>query len=363
MALFQHVRHLFTEFFMQLQGRFMTRKVPALAVSIGVTISCILLISCGPKKASVYKKTKPMMDTLVSITVSAKGADEAEKAMDAAFAAVERFGGLVDYFSGTSQISEVNRMAGIRAVAVSPETLALVEAALEVSEKTGGAFDPTIGPVMRLWDFHAKKMPADEDIRRNLRLVNFRDVVVDRKGSTVFLKRKGMQIDLGGIAKGFAADLAVDLLRKEGITAGVVAAAGDIRTFGLRPDGMGWNVGIKNPRQKDASDEVIATIRLKDRAISTSGDYERWFEHEGKRYHHILDPRTGYPAVGSRSVSIISDRGAWSDAYSTALFVMGPGKGIALARSLAMDAFIIDSSGTATMTDGLQGQLRREAGH
>jgi thiamine biosynthesis lipoprotein len=311
----------------------------------------------------MYQKSEPLMDTLVTVTVVANSEQQASKAIGSALQTIGTFGDRINFFSPSSELSEINRSAGIRPVKVSADTLDLIEKAVYVAEKSGGAFDPTIGPESSLWDFHKKIKPSDEQIKKNLPLVNYRNVVVDREKSTVFLKKKGMLMDLGGIAKGYAADLAVADLRRNGIEAGIVANAGDIRVFGRKPGGKPWNVGIENPRHKSDADELIAKLKLTDRAISTSGDYQRYFILNGRRYHHLIDPATGYPAYGCRSVSVITDRGAFTDAFATAAFVLGPEKGMELVTKMGMDAVIIKSDGTILTTPGLAGIITIEKSH
>lgn len=303
------------------------------------------------------------MDTMVTITVAADSGQDAEKATEDAFSAIERFGDLINFFSDKSELSLINRNAGIREVKISPDTFDVIEKALYASKKSDGAFDPTIGPEIRLWDFFKKVKPSEAEIRKNLSFVNYKDVVIDKAGSTVFLKKKGMLMDLGAIAKGYAADLAVATLKRDGIHAGIVANAGDIRAFGLKPDGKPWIIGIKNPRQKNESDEIFAEIKLRDKAISTSGDYERYFIEDGQRFHHILDPKTGHAAGLCRSVTIIADKGVFTDSFSTAIFVLGHEKGMKLARELGLEAVIIDGSGILRTTPGLKGVLKIEKGH
>jgi thiamine biosynthesis lipoprotein len=333
--------------------------------NIGLIILILLTtaISCSPGKGSVYKKTMPLMDTIVSITVVADSKDTAEKAIEKTFAEIGRFGDLINFYADKSELAEINRNAGLHSVKVSPETLDVIEKAVFTAEKSGGAFDPTIGPIMRLWDFLNKNKPPESMILQALPLVNYKDILIDRTNTTVFLKRKGMMLDLGGIAKGYAADLAVDSLKKGGILSGLVSIAGDIRTFGVKPDKSPWTIGIKNPRQTGEKDEIVAKIRLSDRAISTSGDYERFFISEDKRYHHLLDPKTGRPASGCRSVSIVTDKAVNTDAFSTAVFILGPEKGMKLMKEMGMDAMIIDSSGTIHMTDAIKEKITLEKGY
>ncbi len=320
-------------------------------------------LSCSFGKESVFKKTMPLMDTIVSITVVANSKNAAEKAIDKTFTEINRFGDLINFYSDTSELSEINRNAGLHSVKVSPETLDVIEKAVFTAEKSGGAFDPTIGPIVKLWDFLDKRKPTEREIAAALPLVNYKDILIERTDATVFLKRKGMMIDLGGIAKGYAADLAVESLKREGILSGLVSIAGDIRTFGVKPDKSPWTIGIKNPRQTGEKDEIIAKIRLSDKAISTAGDYERFFLSEGKRYHHLLDPKSGYPADISRSVSVIAEKGVITDGFDNAVFILGTEKGLKLMKEMGIDAMIIDSSGTIHMTDAIKEKITFEKGH
>jgi len=322
-----------------------------------------LPLSCGKGRPSIYKKTKPFMDTLVTITVVAGSDEQANRTIDKAFSVIEQFGDKINFFSDKSELSAINRNAGATPVKVSPDTLGVIERALYISEKSNGAFDPTIGPEMNMWDFFKKIRPSDTAIKKKLSLINYRDIIVDHDRSTVLLRRKGMLMDLGGIAKGYAADLALANLKQNGIGAGIVAAAGDIRAFGLKPDGTLWNIGIKNPRQQSEADELIAKASLTNKAISTSGDYERYFIEDGRRYHHILDPKTGYPAGRCRSVTVISDSGIFADGFSTAVFVSGPEKGMELVREAGSDAVIIDKDGVIHTTPAVKGMVTFESGH
>lgn len=302
------------------------------------------------------------MDTIATITVVSDGKEPAEKAIDAAFAEIARFGDLINFYSEKSELAEINRNAGVQKTVVSPHTLAVVEKAVAAAERSGGAFDPTIGPVVKLWDFLNKRKPTDEEVKRALPLVDYRNVVIDRQDAAVFLKKRGMLLDLGGIAKGYAADLAVNTLKNYGIRSGIVSIAGDIKTFGMKPDNTPWVIGIKNPRQTGEKDGVVATLRLNDKAISTSGDYERFFIEDGVRYHHLLDPKTGYPAMTCRSLSIIADQTVDTDAYSTAIFVLGPEKGMILARELGMETVIIGNDGKRHLTEAIKEKISFENG-
>jgi len=209
--------------------------------------------------------------------------------------------------------------------------------------------------IVKLWDFEKQILPDEKDIRAKLHLVNYRDVVIDEKNSTVFLRRKGMEIDLGGIAKGYAADRAVEIMRQNGITEGIIAVGGDVKSFGKKPDGGAWRVGIRNPDQKGKEDEIFAILNLNGGAISTSGGYEKFFVKEGKTYHHILDPSTGYPVYTCKSVSIIAKDAP--DGFPTGIFVLGPQQGMEIVKQPGIDAVIMDKDGNILMTEGIKDKV------
>jgi thiamine biosynthesis lipoprotein len=308
------------------------------------------------------------MDTLVTITVVSNSQDSAEKAIDSAFSEIEKLEKLTNFFSSESEVSLINKNAGISGVKVSPDILDIVEKALLVSEKTRGAFDVTIGPVMTIYDFYKKIRPEQDTIKKNLPLVNYRGLIIDKNKSTVFLRKKGMLIDLGGIAKGYAADKAVETLKRNGIHSGLVSVAGDIKAFGLKPDKRPWKIGIRSPRiptnpslvkedKEGFSDDIMATIELRDMAISTSGDYERFFILGGKKYHHLLSPKTGYPAEGCQSVSVITKNGVFTDAFATGVFILGPERGMKVLEKMGFDGVIVDSQGKVHITPNIRGKI------
>lgn len=326
-------------------------KAKALPYSL-LILSMTILLSCA-KEPPIFKKSKFLMDTVVTITaVSTK--DEVEKAVDAIFSEIERIENLMSGFREGSDVDRINKSAGVSPVKVDKDTLNVIIKAIEISEMTGGAFDITIGPLSKLWGFGEKEnyIPSEEEVRDRLSLINYRELIVNKAKSEVFLKKKGMSIDLGGIAKGYSADRGIEILKNRGIKAGIVAVAGDIRTFGKRPDGKPWHIGIKHPREKD---KVLTTIDLEDSSISTSGDYERYFVKNGIRYHHILDPKSGYPASECQSVTIISKEGILVDALATAVFVLGPEKGMEFIESNNLiEGIIVDSKGEVKISSGLK---------
>jgi len=325
-----------------------------------VLLLCLssIAISCIWNKDVLYKKSTLAMDTTVSITVVSRSPEKAERAMDAAFDEIRRLERLLSFWTDDSEIALINKSAGISPVSVSPETLEIIEKSLFISEKTGGAFDPTIGPVIRLWDFRNRKRPEEKELEKALGLVDYRMIKVDENASTAFLGDERMSFDTGGIAKGYAADQAVAVLRNMGVKAGLVAVAGDIRAFGKKPDGSPWRVGVRNPRAKGEEDALIAHIDLEDAAISTSGDYERFFIEDGVRYHHILNPETGYPARECVSVTVMAPEGVYTDGLSTGIFVLGPEKGIRLLEGLGFEGIIVDREYKVHLTRNIEGKIQ-----
>jgi thiamine biosynthesis lipoprotein len=325
------------------------KPIPAL-------LALFFFFGCTSPGESIYRKSSTVMNTLVTVTVVASTPQDAETAIDAALEEIRRLEGLLSFWTEKSEIARVNRAAGLSPVEVSPETLEIIERSLFVSEETGGAFDATIGPVIRLWDFQQKVMPDTRGVREALRKVDYRMMRVNRSTRTAYLEDERMSFDTGGIAKGYAADKAVERLKELGISSGLVAIAGDIRAFGTKPDGRAWTIGIRNPRVRQG-DDVMATLELSDEAVSTSGDYERFFVRQGVKYHHILDPKTGYPARESISVTVLAPEAVFTDGFSTGVFVMGPEPGLQLLEALGYEGIIVGHDGTVFLTEGIQNRV------
>jgi thiamine biosynthesis lipoprotein len=298
------------------------------------------------------------MGTLVTITAVAKNEAVAQAATTAGFAEIHRLEGLLSTWIPTSELSRVNASAGVMPVSVSSETLAVVQNALQVAEMTNGGFNIAIGPAVDAWNvIGSQRIPTESELDELRPLVNLQAVHADVRAKTIFLEKSGMRIDVGGIGKGYAADQAVDALQRTGAIAGVVALSGDIKTFGRLPDGKLFPIGIQHPR-KDES--VLAWIELQDEAISTAGDYERFFERDGVRYHHILDPRTLQPARGCQSVTVIAREGVWADGLDTGIFVMGAELGMRLVEALPdVEAIIVDHEGVVHVSSGLRDRIRK----
>ncbi len=284
-----------------------------------------------------------MMATFVTITVRGCKADVLEEATRVGFAEMARRAKLLSEWDAESPVSAVSRSAGIKPVAVPPETYEVLEASQAASVATSGAFDATWAALQGLWHFDGPAvLPDPSDVRRQVALVNFRDLVLDPKARTAYLRRSGMRLGLGGLAKGAIAAAGADAVVAVGVPDVLVAASGDIAARGSNgPDP--WTVAIQDPRVPEAT---IATVALHDESLSTAGDYQRCFFIDGHRYHHILDPKTGYPAEGVASVSVIARRGVWADALDTGLLVMGLARGTAAAEGLAgVGALFVDDGG------------------
>ena len=256
-----------------------------------------------------------------------------------------------------SPLMDLNHAAGQGPQTVNAELAAIISRSVEVSRLTHGAFDPTFASAGKLWDF--KKVPplipSEDDLRRAVASIDAQKVVVDPKTLTVNLP-KGMKLGLGGIAKGYAVDQAMALARSRGVKHALISAGGDMKALGLN-GGDPWEVAIKHPRDRE---RALAVLHLSNACLVTSGDYERFFTHDGVRYHHILDPRTGRPATGNMSVSVIGPNAEFTDALATALCVLTVKKGMRLVESLdKIDALFVDMDGVVHTTSGLSDQLKQ----
>ena len=305
----------------------------------------------------VVKRAQMHMGTLVTITSVARSEATAQAAATAGFSEIHRLEQLLSTWIPTSELSQVNASAGVKPVHVSQDTLTLVQHAIQAGEITDGGFNIAIGPAVEAWSvIESHRIPTESELEALRPLVDLQAVQVDMLKRTIFLEKAGMKIDVGGIGKGYAADQAVDALRRAGAVAGVVALSGDIKTFGRLPGGKMFPVGIQHPRD-DGS--VLVWLDLEDEAISTAGDYERFFEREGVRYHHILDPRTLQPARGCQSVTVIAREGVWADGLDTGIFVMGPELGMELVEQLPdVEAIIVDAEGRLLVSSGLKQRIR-----
>ena len=334
------------------------------AVAISMAMCCLIaasLVGCVELRPDppplAIKRAQVHMGTLVTITAVASDKDVANRAIQAGFDEIKRLERLLSTWRSNSELSHVNAEAGLQPVRVSRETLELVVRSIEMAQLTDGGFNIAVGPAMEAWSFTERQhIPGDEELQQLKPLVDWTNIHINKEAQTIFLLHKGMRVDIGGIGKGYAADRAVEEMKRAGAWSGVVALSGDIKTFGVLPERDGFPVGIKHPREDEA---IIAVIDLKDEAISTAGDYERFFERDGVRYHHILDTQTLQPARGCQSVTVIAKEGAVADGLDTGIFVLGPARGMELVERLPdVEAIIIDDEGKVIVSSGLRGRLR-----
>lgn len=267
----------------------------------------------------------------------------ANEKIDAGISEIQRIERLLTTFSDDSETNEVNKNAGIAPVTVSRETFNLIERSIRISEVTQGAFDITYGSIdKRLWNFDEKMtaLPDKTTAKKMVRLINFRNIVLDKEKNTVFLKEKGMRIGFGGIGKGYAAERAKQVMKDLGVESGVVNASGDLSAWGLQPNGKEWTVGIANP---NSSHEVFSYMAITDMAVATSGNYEKYVMIDGKKYSHTIDPRTGLPVNGIKSVTIITTNAEIADAMATPVMIMGINTGLDMINQMKnIEAVIID---------------------
>ena len=314
---------------------------------------------------SSHSRTYQVMGTEAVFTAWTSDTDQADQAFASAYAEIRRIEELMTDWERPGQppsdVVRINAGAGAKqAVPVSDETIRVIHASLDMSRRSEGAFDITYAAMRGLWKFDEdldKKIPPADEIERRRKLINFRDVIVDAARHTVRLRRAGMKLGLGGIAKGYAVDRCADVLRRHGLQNFMVQAGGDLFVSGQKGK-ANWMVGVRDPRGGPRA--IIAKMPIKDHAFSTAGDYERAFVLDGKRYHHIIDPKTGYPATASRGVTIFAPTAFLADALDDAVFILGPERGMALVDSYpGCSAMIVDAANKVWVSKSLEGKLER----
>ena len=293
----------------------------------------------------LYRQSMKLMGNRFEITVVADDEIWAGQMIDAAVSEIQRIEALLTTFNNNSDTNRINEQAGIAPVPVSREVWQLVQRSLRISSLTQGAFDITYGSVdKRLWNFDKtmKALPDAAVAKKMVRLINYRNVVVNEQEGTVFLKEKGMRIGFGGIGKGYAAEKAREMLQQMGVKSGIVNASGDLTAWGLQPDGKPWTVGIAHP---DMAGLPFSYLNISDMAIATSGNYEKYIVVNGKKYSHTIDPRTGLPVTGIKSVSIICANAEMADAMATPVTIMGIEAGLFMINQLkGIGRIIIDDN-------------------
>lgn len=307
------------------------RKVIVLLIALFVLL--ISLAGCGQPKR--YQATEVAMDTVVQLTIYDKNA---QLAADKALVEMQRLDTLLNSYSDDSEIAKINKNAG-QAVQVSQDTFAVVSRALEYARKTDGYFDPTIGAVSKLWGIGKKNefVPDAEQIKQAVSLVDYRRVRLDPENRIVQLE-PGMSLDLGGVAKSYILERMLQVLKDSGVKSALINGGGDVLTLGKRGDGQAWRIGVQDPRKSDGMLKVLDMDKY-DQA-STSGDYQRYFIKDGVRYHHIFDPRTGYPARGLIAATVLG-RQAQMDIPSNVLIVMGEQRALEFIRGNYPDMRVI----------------------
>ena len=292
-----------------------------------------------------------MMGTEVSVYLWSEDPDEGQQALEEVFAEAERINRLMSTYIDGSEISQINRLAAERPVVAGEELFRLIQRSLDISVLTRGAFDITYDSVGQHYDFRERQRPDEDTVETEKEYIDYRYVRLDQVRSSISFLKDGVRINLGGIAKGYVVERGVDLLRGLGIRHAIVTAGGDSRLLGDRR-GRPWMVGIRDPREEG---QVAISVPLADEAISTSGDYERFFDEEGVRYHHIIKPSTGEPAAGVHSATVFGPDAVITDALSTSVFVMGVDQGLTLIATLPdYESIVIDSEGQVYYSDGLQ---------
>ncbi|MGI5881485.1 MAG: FAD:protein FMN transferase [Dethiobacteria bacterium] len=354
------VRELLERVKFSIRGR---RQARVLLFSLVV----ILLFSAwGCGRGNPGEKTtasRLLMDTHVDLTLYGVDKKTSQQITKEVFAEMMRLENILSRTEAGSDLNSVNRAAGSDWVEVGPELYLVLGKALEFAELAEGAFDPTVAPLLELWGFGTEhpKRPSEDELQAVLPLIDYRLVRLDRDRSAVFLPQEGMKLDLGAIAKGFIIDQGLEKIRKLSSGAVLINAGGDIRLSGKKPSGEKWSVGIEDPLTKDrnSGEPCLAVLHLGgELGVATSGDYQRYFKEGGELYHHILDPESGMPAGGLRSVTIVAKDALTADALSTAVFVLGKERGLSLLEQLpGIEGVLVDEEGEVIYSSGLEGKI------
>jgi thiamine biosynthesis lipoprotein len=313
-----------------------------------------LFSSC---RQQMPERTEYVLGTICTINLFDQGSDAI---YTESFNRLKKLESILSANREDTNIAAINAAAGEAPVKAAPETLSILRDALIFSDKTGGLFDPSIGPLVKAWNIGTDyaAIPKTDVLHRSMSLVNYHDIIIDDKNETVFLTKKGMKLDLGAIAKGYAADDIARLLKSKKIKKAIIDLGGNIYALGEKEPGKDWNIGIRDPETERG--EPILSISVNNTSVVTSGIYERFFEANGKKYHHILDPRTGYPAENDLlSVTIVATSSMDADALSTSTFLLGADKGMSLIEQTKnVDAIFINKKREVRLSSGLLGKVK-----
>ncbi|WP_372775192.1 FAD:protein FMN transferase [Mangrovibacterium sp.] len=310
------------------------------------------VITCQAQEA--FNKTVLLMGSRFDITVVAMNATEGDKYIETAIAEISRIEKLISSWDNNSQTSKINQNAGIQPVKVDQELFDLISRSIAISSVTDGAFDISYASMDKIWKFDGTMtlMPTKQEIQKSVEKVGCQKISLNPENQTVFLPQVGMKIGFGAVGKGYAADKTKKLLMEMGVTAGIINASGDMNTWGTKPDGTEWTVAITNPMNKN---KAFALLPLKQGAVVTSGDYEKYVEFDGIRYAHIINPKTGYPSQGIISVTVFAPSAELADALATSIFVMGVEVGLDRVNQLPkVECIIIDTEGTIFQSQNIK---------
>lgn len=325
-------------------------------------IFVFLLSAYGSSAQVLQQRAVRLMGSRFDITIVAKDTLAADAYIDTVVAEVTRIENLISDWRPQTQISEVNRNAGIRAVKVDPEVFELTERALDLSRLTDGAFDISFAAMDRIWKFDGsmKEMPSPAAIKKSVENIGYQNILLDKANSTIFLKKQGMKIGFGALGEGYAADKCRDLMISKGVQAGIVNGSGDMRSWGKHPGGDSWKIGVTNPIDNN---ELFAILPLDDEAAVTSGSYEKYVIFKGKRYAHIINPKTGYPASGLSSVTVLGPSAEFANGLSTSIMVLGKKKGLKLLKAFPnYRSILVNDKGKVITTKNIDIELARQVG-
>ena len=320
-------------------------------------LACSALLGCNPNNVKLIKESRFYMGTLFDITVLHADARKAEKIIDKVFDEIKRIELMTSKFIPNSEVSKINQSSNENAYPISEEVYNLLKVSVHYSQITRGAFDITIGVIQDLWNFDNEEgqIPSSGTLLPLLSLVGFKNIAL-KENFHVRLKKKGMKLDLGAIAKGYAVNRGIEILRNNHINNAILNGGGDLKCIGEKKQGSPWEIGVRHPRDPSS---IIATLKGNNQAIATSGDYQNYFVKNKVRYHHLLNPETGWPAKGTQSATIISNNAMLADAMATAVFIMGPERGIEFIESQkGLEGFLITSDGDKIISTGLKKRIQ-----
>ena len=319
-----------------------------------IFILIVILTGFTTQSQSIYKRELGLMGSKFEITVIANSEEKGNNSIDLAVKEIQRIENLISSWKPTSQTSEINRNAGIKPVKVDGELFQLIKRSKNISRITHGAFDISFAAIDKIWNFNGEEieMPSQDKILASVESIGYKNIVLDEMNSTVFLSKKNMKIGFGAIGKGYAADKAKQLLIDKGVVGGIINASGDMNTWGRKPDGNLWKVAITNPMDQAKS---YGIFELDNKAVVTSGNYEKYLTINGERFAHIIDPRTGMPTKGILSVTVFAPKAEMADALATSIFVMGTDVGLNMINQLPkVETIIVLSDGSIATSNHIK---------